>query len=133
MTGRQKFLMATAYKYCPNYDILNDRDREVMTLRVWLRDFIYIAISDVPSLTGTNKFQVRVCEQTKSYFSSSPRAGELDKLFGKTKRQPGQKYSVVDADKIVDVLSNLQFKEKTKRNKLSESSVWVQCPMDVWY
>jgi hypothetical protein len=133
MTGRQKFLMATAYKYCPQYDILNDRDRDVFTLRVWMRDFIYLAISDVPSLAGTNQFQVRVCEQSKSYFTASPRVGELDKLFGKSKRPANQKYSIADANKIVDVLSNMEFKNKIYRNKLEENAVWVHCPRDVWY
>lgn len=133
MTGRQKFLMATAYKYCPQYDILNDRDRGVFTLRVWMRDFIYLAISDVPSLAGTNEFQIRVCEQSKSYFSASPRVGELDKLFGKSKRPANQKYCVADANKIVDVLSNMEFKNKIYRNKLEENAVWVHCPRDVWY
>lgn len=133
MTGRQKFLLSIAYKYIPQYEIKNDRDRDVMTLRVWLSDNTLICITDVPSLIGTNKFQVRYCEQTNSYYGPSPRVTQLDKLFGKKYRTNGAKFSVVDADKIVEVLSSIKYVDKAKRSSLQENAVWATCPRDVWY
>ena len=133
MTDRQKFLMTLAYKYVPNYTIINDRDRDVFTLRVWIDDSYVVCITDVPSLTGTNKFQVRVCEQTQSYFSPSPRVGALDRLFGKKYRDGYNKYSVVPADKIEDVISKFSYTAKTTRTALKDSAVWVKHPRDVWF
>lgn len=89
MTGRQKFLLSTAYKYVPQYDIKFDRDRDVMSLRVWLDDCHFLAITDVPSLAGTNQFQVRYCEQTRSYQGPSVKVGPLDTYFGKKCRKAG--------------------------------------------
>jgi len=133
MTGRQKFLLSLAYKYCPQYDIKFDRDRDVMTLRVWLDKYHFLSISDVPSLAGTNKFQVKYCEQTQNYFGPSPRVGGLDKMFGKQNRKPGEKHNVFDAYKLTDVLSNYQFPKKETRNPLNEDAVYAACPRDLWY
>lgn len=133
MTGRQKFLMSLAYKYVPQYAILNDRDRDAFTLRIWIDDAHLICITDPPSLAGTNKFQVRVCEQTQSYYALSPRAGQLDRIFGKKYRDPNNKFAVIPADKIEDVVSHFAFTNKQERNPLKEASIWVRNPRDVWY
>lgn len=133
MTGRQKFLMQLAYKYCPHYIIMNDKDREVFSLRIWISDHYLLSITDTPSLAGTNKFQVRYCEQSKNYYGPSPRCGELDRLFGKKYRKAPAKYAVVDADQILSVVSNLTFTKKTKRNPLQEDATWTFVPRDVWY
>ena len=133
MTDKQKFLLLLGYKYCPQYEIKFDRDRDVMSLRVWLSNSEFFTISDVPSLIGTNKYQVRYCEQTKSYFSPSPRCGELDRAFGKKYRKPGKKYAVVDSVKLTAVLSSLTFVDKTKRNVLNEDAVWFNKARDVFF
>lgn len=133
MTGRQKFLMSLAYKYTPQYAILNDRDREVFTLRVWLNDSTLICISDTPSLAGTNKFQVRVCEQTSNYYGPSPRITQTIHYFGKKYRVPGFKYAIVPAEKIEEVISSISYKPKTSRNPLKEGLSWSHNARDVWY
>jgi hypothetical protein len=133
MSDRQKFLLQLAYKYVPNYSLINDRDRDVFTLRVWIDDTYLICITDVPSLAGTNKFQVRVCEQTQSYYAPSPRVGQLDRIFGKKFRDPNSKFSVIPADKIEEVISHFAFTKKQERNPLKESVVWARKPRDVWY
>lgn len=133
MTGRQKFLLSMAYKYVPQYDIKNDRDREVMTLRVWINNDEVLCITDAPSLSGTNKFQVRYCEQSHSYYGLSPRVTKLDRLIGKKFRTSNAKFAVVDAYIIEDVLKSLVFEKKEDRHPLKENLVWASCPRDVWY
>ena len=133
MTGRQKFLLSIAYRYCPQYEIKFDRDRDVMALRVWIDKCHFLSIIDVPSLAGTNNFQVRYHEQTKSYFSPSPKVGLLDSYFGKKNRKPGAKYIIADAYYITDVLKSIKYEDKTKRTPLQESTVWCADPRDVFF
>ena len=133
MTGRQKFLLSLAYKYCPQYEIKFDRDRDVMTLRVWLDNWHFLSIIDVPSLAGTNKFQVRYHEQSKSYFAPSPKVGPLDSYFGKKNREPGTKFTIADSYKITDVLKSIKYVDKSKRTPLQENITWCLNPREVFF
>ena len=133
MTDRQKFLLSIAYKYCPQYDIKFDRDRDVMALRVWIDGSHFLSIVDVPSLSGTNKFQVRYNEQTHNYFGPSSKVGPLDSYFGKVKREPGDKFIIVDSDKITDVIKSIKYVDKRTRTFLKEDSIWCSAPRDVFF
>jgi hypothetical protein len=126
--------MALAYSYSPCYEFKFDRDREFLTLRIWLSDTTMLCITDVPSLANTDLFQVRFCEQTTRYFGPSPKVGLLDKLLGSKKyRKSGDKYALLGSLQISELVARLKFDTKSKRNPLRENSVWAANPRDVWY
>lgn len=109
MTYEMKMLLTIGVKHTKHYDIIHHVETNVFTLRVWLGDWDHIDFTTSPNIPEKHVL-ARYMRQSKSYFSASPLCSLLDKYCGKSKRESGKHYSIIDLSKAFEIVQKIEPK-----------------------
>ena len=134
MTKDMKWLMAFAYCHVRDYHMIMHKNTSSMSMRFYVAPDECISITTSPEI-GEGKYLVRYCIHSHSYFAPSPKCAQLDKLFGRKRRDSGSRFVIVSKDLLEDVLlDKVDFNFK-RENEFTRpvTATWYRDPAEVVY
>lgn len=126
-----KRLIQMAFKFANHYDIINHKKQGVLTVRFWLSSCEFLSVTTKDSL-DPGVVYVRYGWQSNSSYQASTRSTQLDKLFGRSKREAYKGFAIVSIDKVLEVIQSLDF-SNTGVNNIKVERDYVSSPEEMYW
>lgn len=126
-----KRLIQMAFKYANHYDIINHKKQGVLTVRFWLSNCEFLSVTTKDTLDPGTVY-VRYGWQSNSSYQASTRSTQLDKLFGRSKRESYKGFAIVSMEKVLDVVQSLDYSQ-TGVNTIKIERDYVTSPEGMFW